>query len=278
MRKSATYGLRTNCPSSRQNRRSYPISTSRSPPFAARTASAAHAADRGQGLGPDGDPLGGVTEEALDDEHAGLGHRAVVGDGELAYLEASVLVGGEEPLCGEVEERLADGCRGDPVLLGDLLDGELPARRKTPCQHLVTQRVGDLLAQGVARHTSARTHMAPIRPTVPVRPRSPVYPAGATSGSGHLKPGPPPCPIPGTAGMQRGCGGTRRGCGGMRTGSIAYGTRWSGLLGVRAGNAVTRPAPCTCRRRRERRPGLRALPWPPPRRRCRPGPRGSGSC
>lgn len=67
-------------------------------------------------------------EHALDDQAARLDHAPEVRDGVLVDPEAPVLVGLQEALRGEVDEGLADGGRGDAVLLGDLLDGELLTR------------------------------------------------------------------------------------------------------------------------------------------------------
>lgn len=141
---------------------------SRSPERAARAASSARRLYGHERVPVVGAPLGvRVVEDAPDDpvhdQGAGLHHRPVVRDRELVHPEASVLVGFEEPLRGQVEQRLADGRRGDPVLLGDLLDGELPPRQQTPGEHLVTQRVRDLLPQGAAGDGSARAHGAPPR-------------------------------------------------------------------------------------------------------------------
>lgn len=72
--------------------------------------------------------------------------------------EAAVLVGVEEALRAEVDEGFAYGRRGHAVLLGDLLDREFLSGLETAREHFVTQRIRDLLSQGVAGDSSARGH------------------------------------------------------------------------------------------------------------------------
>ena len=106
--------------------------------------------DQHLGGGPAQRLLRAAAEDALDDQGAGLDHGAEVVGGEGVHLEAAVLFDVEQALGAQVEQRLAHRGRGDAVLLGDLLDGEGVAGGQPPGQHLVAQRVGDLLAQGAA--------------------------------------------------------------------------------------------------------------------------------
>src|SRR5690606_36307230 len=77
---------------------------------------------------------------------------AEVGGGERVHPETAVVVGVEQALRGQIDQRLPHRRRGHTVLLGDLLDGELPSRLEQSGQHLVAERVGDLLPQGAAGH------------------------------------------------------------------------------------------------------------------------------
>jgi hypothetical protein len=82
-----------------------------------------------------------------------------------------MVVGVQQPLRRQVDERLADGGRGDAVLLGYLLDRELLARLEPSPQHLVAQRVGDLLPQGAAGHGAAAAAPAAVHGRRLPRPR-----------------------------------------------------------------------------------------------------------
>jgi hypothetical protein len=120
------------------------------------------------------------AEDAVRDQAAGLDHAPVVVQRVLVDAEAAVLVRVQEALGRQVDQGLADGGRGDAVLLGDLLDRELLARLEASAQHLVAERVRDLLPQGAAGDGAIAAAGAGHRPFLP---RSGKYSLMSTSQS-----------------------------------------------------------------------------------------------
>ncbi len=129
-RNSLTCALPASSASSRQKRRSQPMRTSMVPARAA-----GRRPRRGGAPRPSRAPGRPAAEhrhpaqQPVGDQDAGGDQAAEVLLGEPAHPEPAVRFDVEQVLRGQVHQRLAHRSGGDPVQFGDLLDGEVVARR-----------------------------------------------------------------------------------------------------------------------------------------------------